>query len=405
MFLVAGRPYDHPVAQAQYGLHLVESYRLSRDVRYLDRAGRQAQRLVERRVVHAGGWFYPYRYLAGLHNGPEKYPPPWFSMMAQGQALSLFCRLVEVTGLARWRAAADATFASYFTPAVAGQPWGVYVIDGRLWLEEYPHPRRVSGDRTYNGHIFSALGLWDYWVLTSNDTARLLLWGALTTARDMSARVRHPGWRSQYCLRHGADAGLYHDTHMRLHTQLHAITGDLSFASIADGFYRDFPPAQPGNLWLAGGTHTGYRLDDHQRVVASKTISLSRPATVATAGRTRIPQHDGIWYRIDDGDFAGYHVPESSGSYQLGLCSVLEFGRPRPARVTATAVTTRTVDATGKTTTTATTYRPDDPVTVNARGMLNGVAHLRLAGGAHANRWVDASAIDLPTRNQTRPAH
>jgi len=41
---------------------------------------------------------------------------PWYSGMAQGLAISLFSRLSVVTGEARWRQAATATFDSLLIP-------------------------------------------------------------------------------------------------------------------------------------------------------------------------------------------------------------------------------------------------------------------------------------------------
>ena len=60
------------------------------------------------------------------------------------------------------RGAADLTFNTFLVRPAAGRPWGTYVVDGLLWLEEYPNPTELRGDRTYNGHTFSAYGLWDF---------------------------------------------------------------------------------------------------------------------------------------------------------------------------------------------------------------------------------------------------
>ena len=389
MYRVDGTLRDHPVGQAQYGMYLVETYRVTGDRRYLDRAVMQAQRLVDRRVVHRGGWFYPYAFVTGLHNGPERFRAPWFSMMAQGQALSLFCRLVEVTDHARWRAAADATFGSYLVPPVADRPWGIYVIDGLLWLEEYPFPTKVTGDRTYNGHNFSALGLWDYWALTKHEYARLLLRAALTTARDVFPQIRNPGWTSKYCLRHGFDLQSYHVIHMTQHSQFYAITGDLVFAHIADVFYDDSPPSEAGGrVSFARGRHTGYEFDRDGRIVSRKIMSLSRPDSAPSLGRVRIRRQTGMWYAIGGGRSAGYHVRESTTAFRLGICALLSYRIPRPGGVPAAPVIAHAVHDGAETTTMATNYRVGDPVTVDARAVLNGVSQLRLASGEHTNRWI-----------------
>ena len=396
MYPVHGELHNHPVAQAQYGLQLVESHRLNGGVEYLRRAGKQAQRLVDQRVTHRGGWFYPYDYKHRMHLRYETLAPGWFSMMAQGQALSLFCRLAQVTGDARWHTAARATFASFLVPPVAGRPWGVYVVDGLLWLEEYASTRRVAGDRTYNGHNFSAYGLWDYWMLTRDENARQLLLGALTTSRDVYAQVRDPGWRSRYCLSHGPDAAFYHNVHIGQFIQLHALTGDPFFARVADLYYADFPPYEGhGTVLLAKGSHTGHRFDENGRVTASRTISLSRPGSAPSVGRVRIKGSTGMWYALDAGGLAGYHVRESGRVFQIGRYANIDYLLPQAGMVVRTPAKAYTVDAAGKMTAATTDYQAGDRVAISARAMLNRVVHLRLASGEHAGEWVDAAAVDL----------
>ena len=395
MYEVDGRLWDHPVAQAQYGLYLVDSHRLSGDRRHLERAVRQAQRLLDRRVAHQGGWFYPYSFETGLHSGPERFAPPWFSMLAQGQALSLFCRLAEVTGEGRWRAGADATFASYLLPPVAGRPWGVYVVDGLLWLEEYPFPDRVTGDRTYNGHLLSTMGLWEYWVLTRREEAKLLLRGALTTARDAYPLMRNPGWRSKYCLRHGFDLHSYHVIHTVQQATLYGITGDPVFAQIADLFYADSPPSDAGTVALAAGRHTGHRFDRDGRTLAEATVTLSRRASVPSGGRVRIKDRPGLWYVVTGGRLAGYHLPESPRAVRRGVFALLRYRAPRRSVVAAAPLIAYASDSQGHTTAVTSSHRVGDPVTVDARASLGGVEHLRLATGEHSGRWIRATAVNL----------
>jgi hypothetical protein len=389
--------FNQPVAQAKYGLALVESYRVSGNREYLDRAKKQARRLVGRRVVRGHAWFYPYDYELNVHSPSEKYVPPWFSMMAQGEALGLFSRLAQVTGDAEWRVAADATFAAFFLPPVARRPWGIYTVDGLLWLEEYPNPREVSGDRTYNGHIFSALGLWRYWVLTRNENAKLLLQGAFTTARDAHTKIRDPGWTSKYCIRHHPDAGpFYHGVHTIQHAHLYAITGDPVFAQIADNLYADFPLQEgPGLVAVAAGKHTVYRLDRNRRITGSRTVTLSRPSTVRTTDRIRITNLAGIWHRLDAGPLAGYHVRESDRAVRVGVHAILRYGVQRPGVVATAPVTAQAVDGTGKATPVTTSYRAGDRLAVSARGTLNGVPHVQLAPGEPVAGWIPAGVVTL----------
>lgn len=98
MFKKAGKVYDHPVRQAQDGLAALESYRISKDPRYLTQAQLDAQRLLDRKVQRDSGFFFPYPFDFALHGKvANTIRAPWYSGMAQGQALSLFTRLASVT--------------------------------------------------------------------------------------------------------------------------------------------------------------------------------------------------------------------------------------------------------------------------------------------------------------------
>ncbi|MBE1486399.1 D-glucuronyl C5-epimerase family protein [Plantactinospora soyae] len=396
MALLGGKLYDHPVGQAQYGLHLIEAHRLTKNAEYLNRARKQAQRLIDRRVLHGNGWFYPYPFRYRLHRSEDVYDAPWYSMMAQGQALSVFCRLFRVTGEAKWKAAADATFASYLVTPVAGKPWGVYVVDGKLWLEEYPNPKEVSGDRTYNGHTFSAYGLWDYWVVTKDERAKVLLQGALTTTRDVYGDIANRQWRSKYCLRHANDAGNYHTTHTTQHMQCFAITGDTAFARISESYYTDFPPhGITGTIMFQPGDHIGYQFDDAGAVTATKPLRLIQPYQAQSKGRVRVKDQRDIWYEITDGELAGYHVKEMAGhSYQIGETAPIGYRIARPASIAQAPLEAYSLDATGALTSVVTSYRVGDRVSLDRRAVLNGVDHLRLGAGPHTGRWVRYAAIN-----------
>ncbi|MBF9131705.1 hypothetical protein I0C86_22470 [Plantactinospora sp. S1510] len=395
MASLGGKLYDHPVAQAQYGLHLIEAYRITANVEYLNRAKKQAQRLIDRRVLHGGGWFYPYPFRYQLHRSNDVYEAPWYSMMAQGQALSVFSRLFTATGEAEWKAAADATFASYLVPPQAGKPWGVYVVGGNLWLEEYPNPTEVKGDRTYNGHTFSAYGLWDYWVVTKDERAKVLLQGALTTTRDVYGDVRNRHWRSKYCLRHANDAGNYHTTHVTQHIQCFAITGDTIFAQVAELYYTDFPPhGITGTIMFQAGTHTGYRFDSAGTITASRKLTLERRSNAPSTARLKIMRNEGIWYQISAGTLAGYYLKEvPQHSYQVGEAASIGYRILRPATIATSPLKAYTIDEAGNMTSEVTNYQVGDPVNLNRRAVLNGVEHLRFADGDHAGKWVGYPTI------------
>lgn len=80
---------------------------------------------------------------------------PWYSGMAQGQALSLVSRLWSVTGDTRWRDAATSIVATYRADGPGDGPWFAHVIAGDLWFEEYPDARgTVAPTQVVNGHVY-----------------------------------------------------------------------------------------------------------------------------------------------------------------------------------------------------------------------------------------------------------
>ncbi|MFN8126252.1 MAG: D-glucuronyl C5-epimerase family protein [Candidatus Nanopelagicales bacterium] len=243
-----GTLYDHPVVQVQYGLMALEAFRRHRAPRLLRAAMVQADRQIARRTVSRGGWFYSYPFdfvLAARHGFIER--TPWYSAMAQGEALSLFSQLAQLPALPleqrdTYQAAADATFRSLILDPRPPRPWATMIDkSGYLWLQEYPSRPVSASDYTFNGHVFALLGLYDYYRLTGNRLAAQLFDGAATTARHYAHVIRRPGSLSAYCVRHNVFREHYHSIHIELLLQLHWLTGDRAFARLAARFQADHP--------------------------------------------------------------------------------------------------------------------------------------------------------------------
>lgn len=166
-FFDIGRQYN-PLAIAQYGLGNWNRYLATKDTRYLEEAKKQAEWLVANLEPNGKGlkvwkhkfpWHYKYSLAAG-----------WYSGHAQGTGISLLARLYKETGDERYlRAAKDA-----FPSLAADIPDGGVVHrddDGGVWLEEYltPTPTHIL-----NGYLWALWGVWDYWLLTKDETAHAL---------------------------------------------------------------------------------------------------------------------------------------------------------------------------------------------------------------------------------------
>ena len=393
---VGDTDFEHPVAQCGFGLYNIESYVLCEDDLYLARAKAQADRLIACATEHRGGWFLPYPFGFRLHGRrSEPMRPPWYSGMAQGKALSLFVRLAEVTGEARYREAAERVFAAFLLPGPAKGPWVTFVDEaGCVWLEEYPASRP---DRTLNGHLFGAWGLWDYWRF-SGDTAAAALWdGALSTACAYFSQLRNPGGISYYCLSHEVRSAKYHNVHVAQLRKLHQMSGDPLFADLAEQLVADFPwPAVRRPVTVAAGSHTGFAFDKRGRVTGQQSIRLTAPATLTADERTRISGRDGHWYRIAAGDLAGYHVREQADavlmrgeylahSYDPPLPVTLPAGSPHTGlRFDSDGELSDRIDHVPVT---------DTPATVRRIATWNGVRHALVDSGELDGYWIPADGL------------
>ncbi|HUR14200.1 MAG TPA: D-glucuronyl C5-epimerase family protein [Mycobacteriales bacterium] len=391
---VDGHAYDHPTAQAEYGIALLESLRLTGDGRYLALARAQADRLVARHVVEAGAWFYPHPFDASGPGGQVR-EAPWFSARAQGLALSLLTRIAAVTGDPRYVAAADLTFASLLVPPAAGKPWVSRVSEHQLWFEEAP--RGVSGSRTLVGHVDAALGVYDYYAATGLPPARSLLAGALATTTDAVRRIRVPGGASRDGTVHRTTSVSGHAVRIRQLLALQSITGLPRFARLADALYGDTaPPDRPGRMVLQPGTHTGFRFAADGSVLSHRSVQVGRPVVVSSPVRVRVPGRSGTWLEVGAGPLRGLLVREQAGArYRLGATGALTYLAPR--RATFEVATTQVVQvaASGRRTVEQVAYRAGQRVAVDGRAVLNGVPMLRLASGPDEGWWLPVAAVRL----------
>jgi hypothetical protein len=334
MFRVPGddRLWDHPAGQAQYVLANLNSYRLTHDTGYLDRALANARRLVDRRVESGDAWFYPYPFDWHLRDTTEV--APWYSAIAQGQSLSAFVRLYEVTGDEQWRTAADATFNSLAQAPAPALPFVSWVDSvGHLWLEEYPQPDLVSSERVLNGHMFASFGVADYWALTHDPRAAAIFDGATTSVLQTAlTEFRHVGAPSSYSLRHHRSHPAYHQTHVLQFRYLYQLTHLGAFIAFANAYRTDYPqPRVGGQGRLTRKVHRLYRVD-RGAAVASRRIDLKKKRFVRFDSRLSVPRH-GTLVRISSGKFAGWYVKERYGRAWIGSPTDVHPYAPRKVTV------------------------------------------------------------------------
>jgi D-glucuronyl C5-epimerase C-terminus len=183
--------------------------------------------------LSGGARYFPYLY----DYATEKLKAPWYSAYSQGFALSLFVRLYRVTGSQYWADRAREAAMSFRRLGRVTQPWVAYVLNNRLWLEEYPS---ATPTHVLNGLNFAIFGLYDYERLTRDPAALDLLRGALRTVRSFGTTFRVPGGISYYDLVHRTQHARYHLIHTWQLRDLAAISGDPWYASLASAYWRDY---------------------------------------------------------------------------------------------------------------------------------------------------------------------
>jgi hypothetical protein len=400
---IGSKLFDHPVAQASYGLGNLSSYDLTGDDRYLTRAIVQATRLVQTKVVSRDAWYLPYPFDFALHGrSSETLRAPWYSAMAQGLAVSLFVRLYERTDDETWSDAAAATVASFRNPPAVDKPWVVQVdAKGYLWLEEYPVNPPAKSDYTFNGHNYAIFGLYDYARLTGDSQSTQLFDGATTTTRRYGSALAPAGfrtsnWLSTYCLRHEVLNVGYHGIVTEQLRALYSMTADASFARISDAYRADYPVAGASSVRFAAGTRTGYVFDSQGRIVRSKAVVFSRPSSAPSDQYTRII-HRGLYYRITAGSFKGYWVAEQAGLVSAtGLYATAVYYPERRATFRAGKTTGYRLDGTGlRSSSRQISLSGSSSAPFDRTAMFDGRRYARIAAGRLAGYWVLTSALTL----------
>ncbi|NEN04581.1 hypothetical protein G3T36_01720 [Diaminobutyricibacter tongyongensis] len=246
-----GARADHPVGYAQYGISALLEYQKTGDKLWLARAIRQAQQLIAIHTVRNGSWWFPYRFPWTYYE--RTLTTPWYSGMAQGQALSLFVRLAEATSDPAWDDAATHTATSFTQQHSTTAPWASLEIDHHLYFEEY------AGNQppllVLNGHIFAIFGLYDYWRHTGDATAAALIDGGATTVLErMLPAVRVESGVSYYCVQADyCQSPLWQNQHYhpivswQMDT-LASITGDARYTTWAQQLRDDWSPIVPFSL-------------------------------------------------------------------------------------------------------------------------------------------------------------
>ncbi len=232
-----GVQYFHPVVVAQQALRQLASFEITNNPIYLERAEKMAAALLTHSTLSRGAMWFPYEFDFALHGEVnETAEAPWYSGMAQGQALSLFSRLYEVTRKVPYAVNAVAVFNSLALVGISEDPWVSRLVDGFYWIEEYPTP---VPDKTLNGYLFSIIGLYDFYQALEDPRSLLYMRAALTTISQALPNFRSEKEISHYCLTHLVQSERYHELHIEQLNYMSDIVDTNEFSDWAKLFASD----------------------------------------------------------------------------------------------------------------------------------------------------------------------
>jgi hypothetical protein len=390
--------FNHPVRQAQSSFYLSNSYRLTKNPLYLNAAKASAQKLIDNKVILDGAWYYPYDFDFAVHGDTtQTLKAPWYSGMAEGYALTAFVRLFELTGEAKWKEAADATFAALQRGTVPGDPFVSWVdSESNLWLEEYPRPEVSNSEKVLNGHIFGMYGLYDYWQLTKSPEALAMINGAITTVEQMApTKFRRVNGASVYSLHHQMPTVTYHHVHVDQLVYLYQITHRTISVSTANLFRTDFPlRTVSGTAVLTPRSRLAYRLDANRKVIATRTVSFSRN-TSAPSNRRERSLGGPVMLRISRGPYLDWWFPESMGTTWLLGAKEPHLYRPRQLTVTFAAAvhTGYRYDSAGRRVgSKALTFSRASNAPTGMSAIVEGRTNIYVSVGAFAGYWLPISS-------------
>ncbi|MFI6228852.1 D-glucuronyl C5-epimerase family protein [Micromonospora echinospora] len=392
MFSFGGQIWDHPVAQAQWGLKNITSYLNHGDQLYLDRAIANAQRNLDRKVESRGAWWYPYDFDLTRCAGRPVLLAPWYSGMAQGQLLSLFVRLHEITQDQKWREAADKTYATLTMGPDPAGPWASWVDTGdRVWLEEYPESPGTVGERVFNGHIFAIYGVYDYWRITSDPEVAALFDGAITTIRQyLPNHLRNLRWASNYSVGCQNPHLKYHVIHTEQMLKLYEMTHNSLHATNSYLLRSDYPdPGVSGTVRFEAGTHVGYTFNASGDITGSKSLTLASASSAPADQRIRVIGRN-MYYRITAGAFAGYLVPETVGQrVLLGKVQEQKYTPNLMLNVAPGTYTGYAYDSAGNVTGSKTiTFPAASGAPLGATAFVNGRLSYQPTAGSYVGYWL-----------------
>ena len=152
-------------------------------------------------------------------------PPLWTDGMAQAQAIQALIKAHELTNDQKYLNEAKLLLNAFFVDVEDG---GVTykTKDQGWWYEHYAH-KDGKAPRVLNGHIFSLLGIYDYYEYTKDPDAKFLFEQGVIALKESLSDYDHDGYSTYDAI--GNPSRNYHKLHLRLLEQMYEITNEEIF--------------------------------------------------------------------------------------------------------------------------------------------------------------------------------
>lgn len=224
--------YYNPTDVGFRGTNLFDGFMNVHDSLYLDYALRHRDKLIE--LMDDKGYL---EYRIEYQHFDKIYSNPWYSGIAQGQALSFFSRLAYYAQDSLSGAMAHKVYETV-NPYNPICELVVNFDKDYAWIEEYPDD---PPDHTFGGFMRAIIGLYDYYhLLKNNDQTAKVLSIYLTTVEDNMYRFRNPGGVYYYDLKYKQSYTIYQKIVVQELNFLTKITQDSCFAIFADTLKADY---------------------------------------------------------------------------------------------------------------------------------------------------------------------
>lgn len=238
----------HPVGLSTAGLSCLNAYTADSDPQHITNALQIIEALVRDSTMVGNARMFYYDFDFALHGRQDVMIAPWYSALAQGKCLSFFIRLWSITNDPYHYQLAVETLNSYYLESGKNNPWITDIVDGYMWFEEYPYGD--NGTQVFNGMCGAVFGLYDFYRLTDNPDAKILLDEGIRTLKDNVHKFRNinlltgRGRFNWYCLKHHQICDLvYQKLHIDYLLTLWYMTGDQTFLDYSNYFTQDMNDA------------------------------------------------------------------------------------------------------------------------------------------------------------------